>query len=103
LVKFRGGHDLISSLNEWPDDPFAATAVHFLNVLCLRTTIIEHVGVGGFFTLAQAADACGGDDYAALMTLGQMIKVGLVDFDTTRPWDHRSQRYICRREANKIV
>ncbi|MFL6284254.1 MAG: hypothetical protein ACJ74Q_14015 [Pyrinomonadaceae bacterium] len=81
LVKFTGGQGMFKEAAE-SEDPFTKTAAHFLKVLCLRTTITERVGIGRAFTLKDAADACDGDAYAAAMTLGQMIKVGLVDFDT---------------------
>lgn len=103
MVKFCGAQHLFRSLDERPDDPFAATVVHFLNVLDLRTAIVEHIGIGRVFTLAEATDACNGDEYAASMTLGQMIKVGLVDFDTAEPWFHSSQQYFCRKEAHQIL
>ena len=95
LVKFRGKRRL-AHLKTEARDPFARAVVHFLTVLCLRSNIVERLGVNRIFTLEHAKDACDGDAYAASMTLGQMIKVGLVEFDPAAPWDHASQQYRCR-------
>jgi len=69
----------------------------------MRTEVLDQVGLEEPFTLQQATDALGGDRYAATMTLGQMIKVGLVQCDTTLEWCHTSQRYECTREARYIA
>jgi hypothetical protein len=80
------------------EDPFAATAAHFLNVLCLRSAIVGELGTQEF-TLAEAGRVCGEEVYATQMALGQLIKVGLAEHDGALPWFHKDQRYRCRPEA----
>ena len=100
LVKFVGGEHLEKS--DLSDDPFGATVVHFLTVLRLRTTMSNQIGIGSTFDISRATEACGGDAYAASMTLGQMIKIGVVDFDSDIPWFHEDQQFCLRKEARLI-
>ena len=100
LVKFVGGEHLDES--DVSSDPFGATVVHFFKVLRLRTTMTNEIGIGSSFDMSQATEACGGDAYAASMTLGQMIKIGLVDFDSNLPWFHQTQQFRLRKEARYI-
>lgn len=102
LVRFTSASRL-QSIAEEARDPFAKTTVHFLTSLCLRSQIVENMGIGRPFTLAQATEACGGESYAASMTLGQMIKVGLVEFNKFAPWFHESQEFRCKEEARPIM
>jgi hypothetical protein len=102
MVKFTGDRKLRNMANI-ARDPFTKTAIHFLLSLCLRNMIVACLGIGKSFTLQQAADACTDDIYCAKVVLGQMIKVGLVDFDSSKPWDSDSQQFICREEATFLL
>jgi hypothetical protein len=95
-VKFTAARRLQTA--QGLEDPFAATAAHFFNVLELRSAIVNELG-GREFTLAEAARVCGDEVYAAQMALGQLIKVGLAESDGAIPWFHKDQRYRCRPEA----
>ena len=102
LMKFTGIEWLEGAAAD-AHEPFTRAVVHFLAGLCLRSRVVERVGIGDSFSLAHAADACGGDAYAARMTIGQMIKVGLVNFEIGQPWFSDSQRYRCTEQARAIL
>lgn len=80
------------------DSPFNRIAMHLFLSLNLRTRIISEMGCDNSFTIKQAATACNIDAYSIQMALGQMIKVGLVEFDKNsgEPWYSTNQQFICR-------
>lgn len=102
LVKFTGLEGCLGMV-DGAREPFARTALHFLVSLCLRSKIVQDLGIRGVFTFREATEVCEGDRYAAVMTLGQMIKVGLVEFDTAAPWFKEDQQFRCREEAQLIL
>lgn len=83
------------------DSPFSRTAMHLFLSLDLRTGIISEMGCDKAFTIEQAASACNIDAYSIQMTLGQMIKVGLVEFDKNsgEPWYSPNQQFICKTDT----
>lgn len=85
-------------------DPFTRIVVHFVLSLQLRTSIVRAIGVSKPFRQAQAAELCDADLYGVKMALGQLIKVGLVDFDldSPLPWDSEEREYICNTGADGI-
>ena len=87
------------------DTPFNRTAMHLLLSLDLRTKIMSKIGCENSFTVEQAAAICNIDEYSIKMTLGQMIKVGLVDFnkDLGEPWYGTSQQYICKADMTDML
>lgn len=80
------------------DSPFNRIAMHLFLSLNLRTRIISEMGCDNLFTIEQAATACNIDTYSIQMALGQMIKVGLVEFDKNsgEPWYSTNQQFICK-------
>jgi hypothetical protein len=102
LVRFTGGERLSDTAVHDPN-PFVRASAHFLATLSLRSRIAAEFGTQRAFTLAVAAGVCGDDRYAALMTLGQMIKTGLVVFDTGLQWFGDGQQYRCTSQAVAIV
>jgi hypothetical protein len=102
LMKFVG-IDWIEAAATGTHDPFTRAVAHFLASLCLRSRVIDRVGIGRDFSLTHGADACGGDTYAARMTIGQMIKVGLVDFEIGQPWFSDAQSYRCTEQARALL
>ena len=61
----------------------------------MRSHIVETMGLTMNFTLQQVIDLCELTEHDALMTLGQMIKIGLVDFErgVGLPWNAPQQTY----------
>jgi len=86
-------------------DPFNRIAMHLFLSLDLRTRIVSEMGLGKTFTIGQAAKTCGVDNYSAQMAIGQLIKVGLVEFDvfSGEPWYSSNQEFVCRLEARSIL
>ncbi|OAI48270.1 hypothetical protein AYO44_07510 [Planctomycetaceae bacterium SCGC AG-212-F19] len=113
LVKFVGVQNLPGQMEtrrgrlpghvEARHEPFAKSVLHFLTSLCLRTKLASTRGLGPTFTLTQAAEVCGGDAYAAMTTLGQMIKVGLAKCDPSMSWSVPSQQFSWTTATESIV
>jgi len=83
------------------DSPFNRMAMHLFLSLNLRTRIISEMGCDNFFTMEHAAEACNIDNYSVQMALGQMIKVGLVEFDKNsgEPWYSTNQQFRCKTDT----
>lgn len=83
------------------DSPFNRMAMHLFLSLNLRTRIISKMGCDNPFTIEQAAEACNIDNYSVQMALGQMIKVGLVEFDKNsgEPWYSTNQQFRCKTDT----
>jgi hypothetical protein len=86
-------------------EPFDRIALHYLLSLDLRSRIIESMGCDRPFTSRRAASACGVEPYAIKMALGQMIKVGLVEFDKMSgdDWSGDDQEYLCTTQAKALL
>lgn len=87
------------------NSPFNRMAMHLFLSLNLRTRIISEMGCDNSFTIEQAAEACNIDNYSVQMALGQMIKVGLVEFDKNsgEPWYSTNQQFRCKIETLIII
>lgn len=83
------------------DSPFNKMAMHLFLSLNLRTRIISEMGCDNSFTIEQVAEACNIDNYSIQMALGQMIKVGLVEFDKNsgEPWYSTNQQFRCKTDT----
>src|ERR1043166_2522488 len=86
-------------------DPFERLAMHWVLSLDLRRKIVTGMGTRRPFTAEQVAKTIGEELYSVRVTLGQMIKVGLVDFDKFRgeSWDAQDQEYQCKPEAEIVA
>ena len=61
-------------------------------------SMLEYFETENKVTIEQAAHECNIDTYSVVMTLGQMIKVGLAGFDkdSGEPWNSMNQHFTCK-------
>jgi hypothetical protein len=63
------------------------------------------MGIGKTFNRMEVVRKGELDDYTAIIVLGQMIKIGLIEFDkySGLEWHDVNQEYMCTPEAELIV
>lgn len=84
---------------------FADLAIKTLMLMESRTVLARQLLQDMEFTLEQATEKLKTNPHETKLILGQMIRVGLVEFDRISglPWNHEHQVYVCTTDAEFII
>lgn len=86
-------------------DPFEKSVIHLCLCLSYRNRIAEQMRIGNMFRFEDVAKKCNISIYSSKMVVGQMIKVGLIEFDkfSGKTWHDESQEFVLTSLATNLI